>query len=191
MADPRNSEFGDQGFQGHLKGHEDADAWIPLVYAELRKLAKSRLAKLPPGQSLQPTALVHEVYLRLLGKADPTWNAQGPFIATAARTMRDILVEHARSKASLKHGGNHQRVTIDDVSDDGQKRSIDILPLHDALTRLEADDPRKGGIVNLRFFAGLTIQETATALDLSTDTIKREWRFIKRWLFSQLSDEPS
>ncbi len=190
MTHPRKSRFDASNGHANPHGPDQADAWIPLVYEELRKIAKARLAKLPPGQSLQPTALVHEVYLRLFGKVDQTWDAQGPFIATAARAMRDILVEHARSKATLKRGGHHNRITIDDVCD-STKRPLDILPLHDALTRLEADAPRKGSIVNLRFFAGLTIQETATALDLSTDTVKREWHFIKHWLFAELSDEPS
>lgn len=163
---------------------------LPLVYKELRSLARWRLAKLPAGQTLQPTALVHEAYLRVVGDTDPRWDSRGHFFAAAAQAMRDILVEQARRKASLKHGGGRHHVAAND-SDLAIKapttKPDDLLDLHAALQRLETDDPRKGQIVNLRYFAGLSVEETATVMGVSEATIKREWRYIKRWLHREVS----
>jgi RNA polymerase sigma factor (TIGR02999 family) len=161
---------------------------LPLLYDELRKLARARMSKTPPGQTLQPTALVHEAYLRLVGKSDPKWQGRGHFFAAAAQSMRDILVEQARRKASLKRGGDRKRLDVEEVTPVIQPPTDDVLALNEAVRRLEADDPRKGQIVNLRFFAGLTNEETAAALDVSVGTIKREWQYIKRWLYTQLSE---
>ena len=163
---------------------------LPLVYAELRRLAKSRMAKIPPGQTLQPTALVHEAYLRLVGTQDPGWEGRGHFFAAAARAMRDILVDQARRKASIKRGGDRQRVGADEVALSIEPPSEDLLALNEALDRLERDDPRKGQIVMLRYFAGLSRAETAEALGLTVRTIDREWRYIKTWLYTQITDQP-
>lgn len=170
---------------------EAASELLPLVYDELRRLARARMSKTPPGQTLQPTALVHEAYLRLLGDKDPGWEGRGHFFGAAARAMRDILVDQARRKGSLKRGGDRKREVLEDVTPQVQPPSEDILALDEALKRLEADDARKGQIVNLRYFAGLNLQETAAALNLSVGTIKREWRYIKHWLFTQLRETPT
>lgn len=170
-------------------GDETAAArLLPLIYDELRKLARARMAKIPPGQTLQPTALVHEAYLRLIGKTEPKWESRAHFFGAAARAMRDILVDQARRKASLKRGGDRQRMALDDVTPFIEPPTENIVALDDALKRLEQDDPRKGRIVMLRYFAGLTVEETAAAMDVSVGTIEREWRYIKAWLYEELSD---
>jgi len=164
---------------------------LPLVYTELRKLAQARMAKIPPGNTLQPTALVHEAYLRLVGDDQPSWNSRGHFFSAAAEAMRQILVDQARRKKRLKHGGGRKRVNMDVVEPAIEPPSDDILALDEALTRLEQDDPRKAEIVKLRYFAGLNSAETAAALDLSEVTIRRECRFIRALLSVQLQDRPA
>ena len=161
---------------------------LPLIYDDLRKLARSRMAKLAPGQTLQPTALVHEAYARVIGSGDPGWDGRGHFFAAAAQAMRNILVDQARRKGALKRGGGRQRLELQDGDLAIQPPREDILALDEALRRLEADDPRKGRIVNLRYFAGLTAEETAAALDVSVGTVEREWRYIKAWLHTQLAE---
>jgi len=162
---------------------------LPLVYGELRRLARARMAKTPAGNTLQPTALVHEAYLRLVGDVDPSWNSRGHFFAAAAQAMRQILIDQARRKASLKRGGEHQRIPLEDVALSIGVPADDLLSLDDALEQLERADPRKGEIVMLRYFAGLTTAETAEVLGVSVRTIEREWRFIRTFLFSQLSGD--
>jgi RNA polymerase sigma factor (TIGR02999 family) len=161
---------------------------LPLVYAELRNLARAQMAKTPPGNTLQPTALVHEAYLRVVGKEDPSWNSRGHFFAAAAQAMRQILVDQARRKARLKHGGGRDRVGLSKVEPAIEPPSDDIVGLDEALTRLEQDDPRKAQIIMLRYFAGLTEEETAAALGLSAPTIRRECRFARALLAVQLAD---
>ncbi len=160
---------------------------LPLVYAELRQLAGARLAKTPPGNTLQPTALVHEAYLRLIGKGDPGWDSRGHFFAAAAQAMRQILVEQARRKATVKHGGGRGRIQLDGVDAIIEPPGEDILALDEALNRLETLDPRKGKIVMLRYFAGLSDAEVAAALNVSVQTIEREWRFIRAFLYGQMT----
>jgi RNA polymerase sigma factor (TIGR02999 family) len=161
---------------------------LPLVYGELKKLAHARLAKLPSGQTLNTTALVHEAYLRVVGPRDPGWSHRGHFFAAAAQAMRNILVDQARRKCSLKRGGGRKPAELVDAEDRGSPLD-DILAIHEAVARLEAVDPRKGQIVNLRFFAGLTEEETAATLGVSRDTVKREWRYTKRWLYCVLKGD--
>ncbi len=160
---------------------------LPLVYSELRKLARVRLAKTPPGNTLQPTALVHEAYLRLVGRADPGWSGRGHFFAAAAQAMRQILVEQARRKASAKRGGGLNRLTISGVNL-AAADTVDLLELHEALESLEAADARKAQIVTLRFFGGLSNEETAAVLDVSLPTVEREWRFARAFLFQRLQE---
>ncbi len=167
---------------------EAASKLLPLLYDELRRLAYARMAKLAPGQTIQPTALVHEAYMRVVGKADPGWKGRGHFFGAVAQAMRDLIVEAARRKASLKRGGDRKRVDVDDADIAIQPPSEDVLTVDEMLKQLEADDPRKGQIVNLRYFVGLTTEETAAALDVSTTTIEREWRYIRVWLRSQLAE---
>ena len=179
-----------QILQAASEGDPDAaDKLLPLVYDELRTVARARLKKLPPGQTLEPTALVHEAYLRVVGKMDPGWDGRGHFFAAAARAMRDILVEQARRKMSLKRGGDRVRVSTDQVEPSIAPPSEDVLAVDEAVKRLEKEDPRKGQIVNLRFFARLTATETAQALGISLGTVEREWRYIRTWLECQLKPE--
>jgi RNA polymerase sigma factor (TIGR02999 family) len=173
------------------KGDQEAAArLLPLVYDELRKLAAARMAKLPPGQTLQPTALTHEVYMRMLGKQDLKLESRRHFFFVAARAMRDILVEQARSKAGPRRGGNRQRVELkEDVAVDLPSQD-NVLAVHEALSELEKEDPIKAQIVNLRYFAGMSIEEAAQVLEMSERTFHRHWRFAKAWLKSRLAVTP-
>jgi RNA polymerase sigma factor (TIGR02999 family) len=165
---------------------EAAARLLPLVYDELRQLAQARMAKLPPGQTMQPTALVHEAYLRLLGKSDLQLESQRHFFFVAARAMRDILVEQARSKAGPKRGGNRRRVALHDTLATGESHPEDVVAVHEALAELEQEDPFKAQIVNLRYFSAMSMAETAHVLGVSERTLHRHWRFIKAWLKSRL-----
>jgi len=170
---------------------EAARDLLPLVYDDLRNLARARLKKVPPGQTLQTTALVHEAYLRIVGSEDPGWDNRGHFFASAAQAMRDILVERARRRMADKRGGDWHRIPMADAEAALDPPSDQILAVDEALKRLELDDPRKGQIANLRFFARMTTAETAAALDISVSTVGREWRYIRTWLECQLRiDEP-
>lgn len=160
---------------------------LPLVYDELRKLARARMSQLPPGQTLQPTALVHEAYLRLMGKADLVLENRRHFFFAAARAMRDILVEQARAKAGPKRGGRHRRIELTDVDAPETASPEDLLAVNDALAELEALDPLKAQIVNLRYFTGMSALETAEVLGISERTLHRHWRFIKAWLKDRLA----
>lgn len=172
------------------KGDKHAsEELLPLVYVELRKLARARMAKTPPGNTLQATALVHEAYLRLVGKEDPEWGNRAHFFAAAAEAMRQILVEQARRKASLKRGGGRKRVDIEQVTPLIKPPAENVLALNEALERLEQEDARKAEIVKLRYFAGLTREETAAAQGVSVRTIDREWRYIVARLHKELSKE--
>lgn len=169
-----------------------AEKLLPLVYEELRALARARLARTPPGNTLQATALVHEAYLRVVGEADPGWDGRGHFFGAAARAMRDILVEQARRKGSLKRGGDRRRVGLE--SDHAEDLAIEspaenILALDEALKKLEAQDPRKGQVVTLRFFAGLNNEEIAAALGVSLPTVERDWRFARAWLQREMAGD--
>lgn len=156
---------------------------LPLVYDELRKLAAARLANEKPGQTLQPTALVHEAFLRLVGgDVEQNWDSSGHFFAAAAEAMRRILVEQARRKQSLKAGGDHNRVELSEVAADEPAESTDLVELDDALRKLEDVYPRKAQLVKLRFFAGLTIERAANALGIATSTADADWAFAKGWL---------
>ena len=163
---------------------------LPLVYDELRKLAGHRLAHQSPGQTLQPTALVHEAYLRLVGDTqESNWESRGHFFAAAAEAMRRLLVEKARRNKRRKHGGGRRRVSLDEVADSiVQEPSEDLVSLDEALTRLTDRDPLKAEVVKLRFFAGLTMPEVAQALGLSLATVERYWTYARTWLYAELAD---
>jgi len=167
----------------------DSDAarqLLPLVYAELRKLAESRLAKTPPGNTLQPTALVHEAYLRLVGSGDPGWQGRNHFFGAAAQAMRDILVEQARRKSRVKHGGGLARLELDEVQTAEEPDPQEVLGVDEALAKLEKEDPRAAQVVVLRYFGGLTEPETAAVLEVSESTVVRDWKFARTWLFREL-----
>jgi RNA polymerase sigma factor (TIGR02999 family) len=168
--------------------HAAADL-LPLVYDELRRLAAARLADEPSGNTLQPTALVHEAYLRLVGTPDGDhWNHRGHFFAAAAEAIRRILVEHARHKKRIKHGGGRQRLSLEVAESLLLAPSEDLQALDEALTRLAEHDPIKAEVVNLRFFAGLTMPEIAQALDSSLATAERHWTYARLWLYAELTD---
>ena len=178
------------------QGGNDAasEELLPLVYDELRRLAASHLAREPSGITLQPTALVHEAYLRLLGATEIMWQGQGHFFGAAAQAMRRILVDRARARNASKRGGDRKRVGMEDgadtiaapPSDAGGAPAVDLLSLNGALERLEQRDKRQAEVVLLRYFAGLTIDQTAQAMGLSTGTVKNEWTFARAWLRREL-----
>jgi RNA polymerase sigma factor (TIGR02999 family) len=159
-----------------------ADELLPLVYDELRRLAAEKMAQEKPGQTLQATALVHEAYLRLVDVDKVQhWNSRGHFFAAAAEAMRRILVERARHKKSLKAGGDHQRVELADIQA-VEGSGDDLLLLHEALEKLEKKDKRKADLVKLRFFAGLTNEQAASVLGVSTSTADNDWAYTRSWL---------
>ena len=162
---------------------EAAAELLPLVYDELRKLAAARLAEEKPGQTLQATALVHEAYVRLIGpEPDRHWNGRGHFFAAAAEAMRRILIESARRKQSEKHGGGHRRVDLADVEPGTVGPDLDLIALDEALDRLAIAHPRKAELVQLRYFAGLTTEQAARVLGISTSTADNDWAYAKSWL---------
>jgi RNA polymerase sigma factor (TIGR02999 family) len=160
---------------------------LPLLYDELKALAKSRMERELPGQTLQATALVHEAYLRLVGERDPGWNGRGHFFGAAAEAMRRILIERARGRGRVKRGGGRERVELTEVATLDGEPSVDVLALDEALTRLAEHDERKARVVNLRHFAGLSLEDTAFALDVSLATVKSDWSFARAWLHRELS----
>ncbi|MCG8408039.1 MAG: ECF-type sigma factor [Phycisphaerales bacterium] len=166
-----------------------AEDLLPLLYDELRRLAASKLAHEAPGQTLQATALVHEAYLRLVGTEDRGWDNRGHFFAAAGHAMRRILVEAARRKGRRKRGADRRRIDFEEADLAIEPPGDDILALDEAIKRLEADDARCGQIVNLRYFAGLTTEETSAALGISVSTVESEWRYIRRRLYTELSDQ--
>ena len=168
------------------EGDGAAARLLPLVYAELRGLAEARMARQPPGSSLQPTLLVHEAYLRLVGKTDLHLESRRHFFFAAARAMRDILVEHARSKARSRRGGGRHRVELGEVAAASGPPVDDVLAVNEALAELEKEDPLKAQIVNLRYFAGMSAHEAARVLGMSESTLHRESRVINAWLKSRL-----
>lgn len=166
-----------------------ADDLLPLVYAELRRLARSRLLHEEPGQTLQPTALVHEAYLRLVADdCRDNWHSRGHFFAAAAEAMRRILVESARRKSRSKHGGEHKRVDLPGeilaATDDDEQ----LLALDKALQRLAAEEPDKAQLVKLRYFAGMQLEEAAEVMGISRATASRYWTYARAWLYNALAD---
>ena len=164
-----------------------AEQLLPLVYDELRKLAAAKLVQEKPGQTLQPTALVHEAYLRLLGDGEPRdWNGRGHFFAAAAEGMRRILVEHARRKRSAKAGGPWQRQELIDATLAVDSTGDDLFAVDEALSRLAEAHPRAARLVHLRFFLGQTIEEAAAHLGLDVRTAYRDWAYARAWLRREL-----
>ncbi len=168
---------------------EKARELLPLVYDELRALARAQVAREKPNRTLQATDLVHEAWLRVAGEHDPGWSGRAHFFDAAARAMRRILVEDARRRARLKHGGALERIVLAEVEGELAGPGPDVLALEEALAKLEREDERKGRIVELRCFAGLTVEETARALDVSVGTVERDWRFLRAWLQEELGGE--
>jgi RNA polymerase sigma factor (TIGR02999 family) len=170
-----------------------ASQLLPLVYDELRRLAAQKLAQEPAGQTLQPTALVHEAYLRLVAGGvesaeAPRWDSRGHFFAAAAEAMRRILIDLARRRQAARHGGGWQRVPLEDL-DPASETPDNLLAIDEALTRFAAEEPDKAELVKLRFFGGLTMSEAAAALDISIATADRWWAFARVWLLSELQGD--
>ncbi len=167
----------------------ETDALLRIVYNELRRLAAARLKQEPAGQTLQPTALVHEAYLRLVGgEEQQPWDSRGHFFAAAAEAMRRILIDNARRKAAVKHGGGHQRLELNDADAVTSAADQKLLELDEAISELEKIEPAKAKLVKLRYFAGLEETEAAAALGISRATASRWWTFSKAWLFAYMSD---
>jgi RNA polymerase sigma factor (TIGR02999 family) len=169
---------------------QSAAELLPVVYAELRQLAAALAGRLPPGQTLTPTALVHEAYLRLVGERDPGWHGRRHFFGAAARAMRDILVEQARRKGAHKHGGGSRRVELSEELVMIEPPTDNLLAVDEAIQKLQVEKPDLGEIVMLRYFAGLSVDETAAVLGVSASTLAREWRFARAWLVRQLGEAP-
>lgn len=165
-----------------------ADRLLPLVYEELRKLAAAKLAIEKPGQTLQATALVHDAYIRLVDVEQAQhWNSRGHFFGAAAEAMRRLVIENARRKGRLKHGGAMQRVDLDAGFLVTESPQLDLIALDEALDRLAEEEPQKAELVTLRFFGGLTMAESAKVLGVSLATAERYWTFAKSWLFAELA----
>lgn len=173
----------------HLGDASAMDKLMPLVYDELHYLAAVYLRREPAGHTLQPTALVHEAYLRLVDQQDVEWQNRVHFFGVAARLMRQILVDHARRQHATRRGGGWQKVTLDEAINIFKERDVNLIRLDDALITLEKFDPRASHIVELRFFGGLTIEEVAEVLNLSVATTNREWRASKLWLLREIGGE--
>lgn len=167
------------------------DQLMPLVYQELRRLAANYLRRERSDHTLQATELVHEAYVRLIDQQNMTWKNRAQFFGFAAQIMRHILVDHARQHLAEKRGGDRQKLAIDEVLNVVQEKAVDLIALNDALMSLEAVDPQQSRIVELRYFGGLTIEETAEVLGLSPSAVFREWNFAKVWLQRQLSASQS
>ena len=167
------------------------DELFPLVYAELRRIAAREMRHEKPGRTLQTTALVHEAYLRLLKDASLSFENRAHFLGIAARAMREILIEHARARSARKRGGGAVRLTLDDLVASVPSPSVDVLALDEALQRLARLDERHARVVELRYFGGLSVEETAVALGLSPATVKRAWTLARAWLFRELTGSGS
>lgn len=172
-----------------------AERLMPLVYEELRALAGSFFALQPADHTLQPTALVHEAYLRLVGQTQVEWSGRAHFFAVAAKAMRQILVNHAEARNAQKRGGRHDRVSLSEVveiaagpSASQPDREVDMVALHEALSRLTSLEEQQARIVELRYFGGMTVDEVAHVLNVSTSTIEKDWRMAKLWLMRELGE---
>ena len=193
------AESPESGITRLLRGLEAGDArradeLLALVYEELRALARVHMSREKPWRTLQATELVHEAWLRVAGASAAQWNGRAHFFGAAARAMRRILVERARRRARLRHGAGHGREELAEVELVPESLEANagagVLAVNEALERLEREDERKGRIVELRYFAGLSVEETAATLGLSTGTVEREWRFIRVWLREALGGTP-
>ena len=170
--------------QGDETAHEKL---MPLVYAELRKMAHRHMASQNPGHTLQTTALIHEAYMRLVNQPEKEWQSRSHFFAVASRAMRHILVDYARSKQAEKHGGGTLELSLDEALTVSQERAAEMVALDDALQELARIDQRKCQVVELRFFGGLSVEETAEVLNVSPVTVMRDWSMAKAWLHRELS----
>ncbi len=185
-----DSENVTQLLQDWSKGNQQAlEELLPLIYNELRKLAHNFLYRERSGHTLQTTALVHEAYLKLIDQKDVRWQNRSHFFAIAARAMRRILIDSARRHAAMKRGGPQEKLSLDDAPDVSLEPNTKLLALDEALNRLAEIDPEQARVVELRYFGGLTIEETAEVMKSSPATVKREWAMARAWLHQALNDE--
>lgn len=168
--------------------HAAAEELLPLVYTQLRNLADYHFRGQPSDHTLQPTALVHEAYLRVVGRADERWNGRAHFFAVASTAMRQILINHARGRAAARRGGGRKKVTLNEGLLPAPHSDVDLLALNDALTELSALSERMGRIVELRFFGGLTVKEVAEVLEVSKRTVEGDWELARAWLARALDE---
>ena len=191
MNEPTDPNFRDTVTQlliGYGKGDRSAlDQMLPLVYDELRRLASYYLNREREGHTLQTTALVHEAYLRLIDQQQVNWKNRSQFLGLAAEMMRRILVNHARERAAEKRGGDAKRVSLSLIGESSDQPDVDLIALDQALNQLSELDSRKGRIVELKFFGGMTTEETAEVLGISTATVEREWNHARAWLYRALT----
>lgn len=175
-------------FLDQLAGGDEhaAERLLDVVYAELRMLATAKLAKEAPGHTLQPTALVHEAWMRLVGDERQEWKGRRYFFGACAEAMRRILIERARKKGRMKHGGDRERVELEDLQAEEPLATLDLLALDDALAKLAAEDEAKAELVKLRFFAGLTLDQVAKTLGISPATADRHWAFARAFLYHEI-----
>jgi RNA polymerase sigma factor (TIGR02999 family) len=174
-----------QGWRGGDR--EDLEALLPLVYDELRRLAHHYLRNERPDHTLQSTALVHEAYFRLVGQELPQWESRAHFFAIAAQLMRQILVDYARRRRTSKRGSGVCRLTLDDAAALPRRKDVDVVALDDALNTLAEVDPRQSRVVELRFFAGLSLEETSEVMGIATATVQRDWTAARAWLHREIS----
>ena len=174
-----------QGWRGGDRN--DLEALLPLVYDELRRLAHHHLRNERPDHTLQSTALVHEAYFRLVGQELPQWESRAHFFAIAAQLMRQILVDYARRRRSSKRGSGVCRLTLDDAVALPRRKDVDVVALDDALNTLAEVDPRQSRVVELRFFAGLSLEETSEVMGIATATVQRDWTAARAWLYREIS----
>ncbi len=187
---PESTESVSELLNAWSHGDQEAlDKLIPLVYEELRRQASRYLRRELPGHTLQTTALVHEAYLRLIEQKDMRWQNRAQFFGIAAQLMRRILVDHARAKHRAKRGGGNLRMTLNEATTIAKSRSIDLIALDEALSRLAEIDLQQCKVVELRFFSGLNVEETAEVLRISPATVKRDWSVAKAWLHREISGE--
>jgi len=191
MAGPASSTRINELLASWGRGDPEArEALIPVVYDELRRLARHHLRRERPDHTLQSAALVNEAYLRLVRQEPPQWQNRAHFFGVAAQMMRHILVDHARNRLAAKRGAGVPRLALDPELAPAQERGIDLVLLDDALTRLAELDPQQARLIELRFFAGLSIEETAVVMDISPATVKREWATARVWLRRELNKGP-
>jgi RNA polymerase sigma factor (TIGR02999 family) len=174
-----------QGWRGGDRN--DLEALLPLVYDELRRLAHYHLKNERPGHTLQTTALVHEAYFRLVGQELPEWESRAHFFAIAAQLMRQILVDYARRRRASKRGSGVCMLTLDDALALSRRKDVDVIALDDALNTLAELDPRQSRVVELRFFAGLSLEETSEVMGIATATVQRDWTMARAWLHREIS----
>ena len=171
------------------RGENSANRLLPLVYEELRKLAAAKMAQEAAGQTLQPTALVHEAWLRLIGAQNQSWENRAHFFSAAAEAMRRVLIDRARHKQAAKHGGDWERVDMATIDAPAQTDEDTLLRVNDSLETLAHEDPRTAELVKLRFFTGLSMEEAALALGVTDRTARRYWRFARAWLYDQFRNQ--